>query len=328
MLLAVQSLHDHHYIHCDIKPGNFMVHIDKTSTLFVIDFGLAQLFHNPATCLHIPFTTNHSIVGTLSFASINGQQGNSQSHRDDLDARLLALDGNSTDNNHEAVLHKKISITAEELCEGLPAPFHKFITHLCSLRFEEKPDYHALKLRLISPLNSDLQGPAQSLKARAAEPLKPELGQALGTAFTGSRLSSGILQAQAEPFCQHDATGTTCPNLQVSDTAMAPNNSRRHGVTTITFTDQLECTLDILVDTYQAMEDLRDPDEYKMGRRMAHHMLYTTLQEHPCYKGYLWAPFNTLLNVPRLQLFNQTSTCPTGHSPTRLLEMQASTHRW
>ncbi|KAI0304440.1 hypothetical protein B0F90DRAFT_1815769 [Multifurca ochricompacta] len=27
--------------------------------------------------------------------------------------------------------------------------------------------------------------------------------------------------------------------------------------------------------------------------------------EHPCYDGYLWAPFDTLLNVPRLQLFDQ-----------------------
>lgn len=38
---------------------------------------------------------------------------------------------------------------------------------------------------------------------------------------------------------------------------------------------------------------------------MAHHMLYTALQEHDCYDGYLWAPFDTLLNIPRLQQFNQ-----------------------
>jgi len=38
---------------------------------------------------------------------------------------------------------------------------------------------------------------------------------------------------------------------------------------------------------------------------MAHHMLYTALTRHPCYKGYLWAPFDALLNVPRLTLFDQ-----------------------
>jgi hypothetical protein len=131
-----------------------MIRDDKTPTVFIIDFGLAQLFRNPATYLHTPFTTNHSIVGTLSFASINGQQGNSQSRRDDLESLAYTIihlvlgdlpwTGDSAGNNHEAVLRKKTSITAEELCEGLPAPFCKFVTHVRSLRFEEKPDYQYL----------------------------------------------------------------------------------------------------------------------------------------------------------------------------------------
>lgn len=38
---------------------------------------------------------------------------------------------------------------------------------------------------------------------------------------------------------------------------------------------------------------------------MAHHMLYTAMMQHDCYDGYLWAPFDTLLNIPRLQQFDQ-----------------------
>ena len=38
---------------------------------------------------------------------------------------------------------------------------------------------------------------------------------------------------------------------------------------------------------------------------MAHHMLFTAMKEYDCYDGYLWAPFDTLLNVPRLQLYDQ-----------------------
>src|ERR1700722_16918163 len=39
---------------------------------------------------------------------------------------------------------------------------------------------------------------------------------------------------------------------------------------------------------------------------MAHHMLYTALKGYDCgYDGYLWAPFDTFLNVPRLQQFDQ-----------------------
>ncbi len=34
-------------------------------------------------------------------------------------------------------------------------------------------------------------------------------------------------------------------------------------------------------------------------------MLYTAMREHDCYDGYLWAPFDTLLNIPRLQQFDQ-----------------------
>src|SRR5712691_6105146 len=72
---------------------------------------------------------------------------------------------------------------------------------------------------------------------------------------------------------------------------------------------------DVLVDTHQAAEDLSDPDEYRMGGRMAHHMLYSALQEHPCYDGYLSAPFDTLLNVPRRQRFDHDRLC--HHPPFR-----------
>ncbi|KAI0785245.1 hypothetical protein C8Q75DRAFT_776542 [Abortiporus biennis] len=63
---------------------------------------------------------------------------------------------------------------------------------------------------------------------------------------------------------------------------------------------------DVLVDTYESSETLVDQYSYKMAGRMAHHMLYTALLQNPCYKGYLWVPFDTFLNIPRLQLFDQS----------------------
>jgi hypothetical protein len=69
-----------------------MLRVDNLRpTIFLIDFSLAWLFHNPATYLHIPFTTNHSIIGTLPFASINSQQGYAQSHHYDLESLTYTI---------------------------------------------------------------------------------------------------------------------------------------------------------------------------------------------------------------------------------------------
>lgn len=136
-----------------------MIRVDNLlPTVFLIDFGLAQLFRNPATYLHIPYKTNHSIIGTLPFASINCQQGHAQSRRDDLEALMYTIIysalGNlpwmgSSARSSKAVLHKKLSTTAEELCKGLPVPFCKFVAYVRSLGFEQKPDYQYLQSILL-----------------------------------------------------------------------------------------------------------------------------------------------------------------------------------
>jgi serine/threonine protein kinase len=130
-----------------------MIQVDNL-TVSLIDFGLAQLFRNPTTYLHIPYSMDHSIIGTLLFTSIHGQQGHAQSRYDDLESLAYTIicsahsnlpwTSFSTQSDKKAVLEKKLSITVEELCEGLPTPFYKFVGHVCSLGFDEKPDYQYL----------------------------------------------------------------------------------------------------------------------------------------------------------------------------------------
>jgi hypothetical protein len=144
-------------------------------TLFIINFSLAQLFCNPTTYLHVPFTASHSIIGTLPFASVNGQQGNSQSRCDNLESLAYTIiylvlsdlpwTRNPAGNDLEAVLRKKTSIMVEELCEGLPAPFCKFVTHVCSLHFEEKPDYQYLYSILLQCLEAMTDQPDDHVEA-------------------------------------------------------------------------------------------------------------------------------------------------------------------
>ena len=86
-LAAIKSLHTRHYIHRDIKPANFMIPVDSPSPVsFLVDFGLAQRFCNPTAYLHTPYSPHNLIVSTLLFTSIVSQQGDTQSHRDDLES--------------------------------------------------------------------------------------------------------------------------------------------------------------------------------------------------------------------------------------------------
>jgi hypothetical protein len=86
--------------------------------------------------------------------SINGQQGYTQSHHDDLESLIYSIvyaahgdlpwTRSSMHSNHEAVLQMKLLTTIEELCEGLPTFFCNFVSHVHSLDFNRKLDYQYL----------------------------------------------------------------------------------------------------------------------------------------------------------------------------------------
>ena len=120
-----------------------MIRTDNTPpSVFLIDFGLARPFRNPATYLHLhkPYSKDPSIIGTRPFTSINGQQGYTQSRRDDLESLAYTIiysargdlpwTSVSTSKDDKTILQKKKLITVEELCKGLPVPFCKFVSYV------------------------------------------------------------------------------------------------------------------------------------------------------------------------------------------------------
>ncbi|KAI9443970.1 ser/thr kinase [Lactarius indigo] len=165
MLSRLKSLHEQSYIHRDVKPTNFMTGIGKLSQVFLIDFGLAQLFHDPSTCRHVPLVSGLKTVGTITFTSINSHSGRMQSRRDDLESLVYSIvylcrghlpwqdivKGYSIEKYGASILEMKIA-SSKTLCQGLPAPFVTFRQHIQSLGFDEKPQYDYLHSLLMQCL--------------------------------------------------------------------------------------------------------------------------------------------------------------------------------
>ncbi|KFA81649.1 hypothetical protein S40288_09179 [Stachybotrys chartarum IBT 40288] len=156
-ICRLRSLHNKGYIHRDVKPSNFTMGVGRNGNkLYIIDFGLTvdysltkQAHKRRGNC---PFE------GTVEFASLNSQDQREQGCGDDLESlgyTLLYLArgslpwqyteaGNKTE-SFDLIRKRKMAISVEALCEGLPGAFVTYINYTRSLLFGEKPDYAYLR---------------------------------------------------------------------------------------------------------------------------------------------------------------------------------------
>lgn len=155
MICRVQYIHGRSFIHRDIKPDNFLMGTGRRgSTVNVIDFGLSKKYRDFNTHRHIPYRENKSLTGTARYASVNTHLGVEQSRRDDLESlgyMLIyfckgvlpwqGLKATTKKQKYDRILQKKLSISIESLCQGLPIEFTQYMNYVKNLTFEEKPDY-------------------------------------------------------------------------------------------------------------------------------------------------------------------------------------------
>ena len=91
IITRIEYIHNHSYIHRDIKPDNFLMGVKKKShKVYLIDFGLSKRWKK-RDGKHIKYRDHKDLTGTARYASINSHLGKEQSRRDDLECLLHVL---------------------------------------------------------------------------------------------------------------------------------------------------------------------------------------------------------------------------------------------
>ncbi|KAA6401581.1 MAG: putative Casein kinase I hhp1, partial [Streblomastix strix] len=159
LIQRIQAMHNMGYLHRDIKPENFLIgQGDKTSLIYVIDFGLSKQFRDPMTKAHIPFAQQHGLVGTLRYISVNVHQEMEPSRRDDLISLAYLFvylfkgilpwqfkDRMSPEERCAKIFMFKMKYPDTNLYDQMPQEFLQFYRSVSALKFDEEPDYDGLR---------------------------------------------------------------------------------------------------------------------------------------------------------------------------------------
>ncbi|OEJ85126.1 Casein kinase I HRR25 [Hanseniaspora osmophila] len=170
MISRIQYFHGRSFIHRDIKPDNFLLgNGRRASTVHIIDFGLSKKYRDFNTHNHIPYRENKNLTGTARYASLNTHLGIEQSRRDDLESLgyvliyfakgslpWQGLKADTKRQKYDRIMQKKMEISMEQLCFGLPQEFVDYMKYCRNLNFDDRPDYLYLE-RLFKDLAVKLE---------------------------------------------------------------------------------------------------------------------------------------------------------------------------
>ena len=158
MITRLEYVHNHNYVHRDIKSGNFVIgRGNQRNNIFLVDFGASNTYRDAKTNEHIKFSTGKPMCSTPRCSSINAHLGFEQSRRDDLESvgylLLYFIKGVLPWQHLKApaelvrnvICEKKTSIPLEKLCEDLPDAFVQYLKYCRALEFESTPDYDYLR---------------------------------------------------------------------------------------------------------------------------------------------------------------------------------------
>lgn len=159
MLRIIQHIHRHGYVHCDIKPGNFLLRPDCLHFLVLVDFGLMRRYIDIDTKLHIEMENNIGFNGTLKYSSPNSMLGNTLSRRDDLFSWIYSLyelkngrlpwDGKLKGE----MFQQKAQFSKSSFFNTLPVELQEIYQYISLLNFNEEPNYDWIIDSILKAMN-------------------------------------------------------------------------------------------------------------------------------------------------------------------------------
>ena len=201
-----------------MKPDNILIgRGSRNHHIHIIDFGLAKQYREPQTHIHIPYCKSYPLVGTTRFASVNAHLGIELSRRDDIESLAYILiyfmlgslpwQGSRSDKREVYVMKKKLNISTNLLCRGLPCEFEELLKYARALEFTQRPDYAYLRnlfsnlhqpaacdpnFVILPPSNNfNMNFDSDSAKTTASPPLSPD-SEAIGEGASRPATSIGI----------------------------------------------------------------------------------------------------------------------------------------
>ncbi|XP_072265610.1 serine/threonine-protein kinase VRK2 isoform X2 [Pyxicephalus adspersus] len=170
MVDVLEYIHEHEYVHGDIKAGNILCHLSDPSKVYLADYGLSYRYCPDGKHKEYKEDPRKCHNGTLEFTSLDAHKGAAPSRRGDLEilsfCMLHWLSGRLPWNQNlkvptavQAAKQKLMdevpnSVTAwlgqEDGCDDIA----KFMVKVSTLQYSVKPNYKELKGILLKALDS------------------------------------------------------------------------------------------------------------------------------------------------------------------------------
>nr|XP_057919573.1 serine/threonine-protein kinase VRK2 isoform X2 [Doryrhamphus excisus] len=191
MVDTLEFMHDHEYVHADIKASNLMLGYRDPQKVYLVDYGLSYRYCPEGVHKLYKENPKKGHNGTIEYTSLDAHRGVVPSRRGDLQILgfcLLhwltgSLPWNNVLKNPADVMEAKTrlmdhlpeSVQQLSVSEASTAEVATFLQYVKSLRYEDRPDYQRLRQLLATEAKVKLdfsvpQGPGEGSTPKVLDP--------------------------------------------------------------------------------------------------------------------------------------------------------------